>query len=351
MNVTASAPGKVVLLGEYAVLEGTPALVAAMNRRATAQVSPAGTRACFVEAPDICPAAQAFTLDADGHVQWQQAAAGKQLALVATIVEALAAHGGLPRAGWRLRLDSSAFFEHTDGVNAKLGLGSSAAVTVACASALAVYAGHADRVADRAAWLGEVLAIHRAFQDGRGSGLDIAASLQGGELIFQPGGGTPWAEAFAWPAELERLYVWSGHSASTARFLGILAAWRQAQPKDYDARMAVLQRATEAGVAAARAQGPEALLGSVRRMAEGLREFGQASKIPVFSADHEAIAAVVARLGGAYKPCGAGGGDLGMAVVTGVDARQRVIAALHACGYGCVALETDPQGLALHVES
>ena len=34
MRVTASAPGKLVLLGEYAVLEGASALVLAVNRRA-----------------------------------------------------------------------------------------------------------------------------------------------------------------------------------------------------------------------------------------------------------------------------------------------------------------------------
>src|SRR5690625_1203106 len=35
----ASAPGKVVLLGEYAVLDGAPALVQAVNRRCTVRLS------------------------------------------------------------------------------------------------------------------------------------------------------------------------------------------------------------------------------------------------------------------------------------------------------------------------
>ena len=36
-----SAPGKAVVWGEYAVLEGAPALVMAVNRYATARVEPA----------------------------------------------------------------------------------------------------------------------------------------------------------------------------------------------------------------------------------------------------------------------------------------------------------------------
>ena len=38
-GVTASAPGKLVLAGEYAVLAGAPAIVAAMDRRVVCRVA------------------------------------------------------------------------------------------------------------------------------------------------------------------------------------------------------------------------------------------------------------------------------------------------------------------------
>jgi len=38
MEVTASTPGKLVLLGDYAVLEGAPALVMAVNRHAKVRI-------------------------------------------------------------------------------------------------------------------------------------------------------------------------------------------------------------------------------------------------------------------------------------------------------------------------
>ena len=37
----ASAPGKLILVGEYAVLAGAPAISAAVNIRATARLQPA----------------------------------------------------------------------------------------------------------------------------------------------------------------------------------------------------------------------------------------------------------------------------------------------------------------------
>lgn len=351
MRVVARAPGKVVLLGEYAVLAGAPALVAAVNRRAVAEVSSVASGPCVLDAPDIWPDAVPFKLDGRGRVCWMSPDAGTRLGLVTAVVEALAAGGRLPAVPWHLRIDSSAFFEKAGAIAMKLGLGSSAAVTVTCASALAVYAGHAERVADREAWLRELLGIHRRFQGGRGSGLDIAASLYGGERIFRVDDGTPVVEAFAWPAGLERLYVWSGHSASTARFLVTLETWRHAQPHDHALHMAALAEAARRGVAAVRVADPHMLRCAIGAMADGLRAFGQASKIPVFSMDHEVIAGIVATSGGTYKPCGAGGGDLGMAVVAGAAARRRLVEALCARGYGCVALETDPDGLVCQVET
>ena len=40
MSIRARAPGKVVALGEYAVLEGAPALVLAVDRYAAATIAP-----------------------------------------------------------------------------------------------------------------------------------------------------------------------------------------------------------------------------------------------------------------------------------------------------------------------
>ena len=48
MKVVASAPGKVVLCGEYAVLDGEPAICMALNRRAIAKVDESPDGQCHV---------------------------------------------------------------------------------------------------------------------------------------------------------------------------------------------------------------------------------------------------------------------------------------------------------------
>src|SRR5262245_32806891 len=109
----ARAPGKLILTGEYAVLDGAPALVIAVDRRAIArQTRPPPPR-------------------------------GSSPFLVAVAAEIAARRGeGDPAAAraMRVAVDSSAFYDGTT----KLGLGSSAAVTVA-ATALALGVRDIDR--------------------------------------------------------------------------------------------------------------------------------------------------------------------------------------------------------------
>ena len=51
MSVAASAPGKIVLSGEYAVLWDAPAICMAVNRRAVATVSPSDDGECHLVTP------------------------------------------------------------------------------------------------------------------------------------------------------------------------------------------------------------------------------------------------------------------------------------------------------------
>jgi mevalonate kinase len=114
----ASAPGKLVALGEYAVLDGAPALVLALDRYAQAGIGRSGDSHCHlqVRAPKVVD---------------RRFAPGTTSG--AALVDLVTAGIPLP---WRAMLDSADFFEGP----AKLGLGSSAAVLCAWAGAFAAYA-------------------------------------------------------------------------------------------------------------------------------------------------------------------------------------------------------------------
>ena len=145
-----SAPGKLFLIGEYAVLHGGTAVVAAVDRRAVAR---------FV------PGAQPAT------------------PLIAEAVNVLAAYArerDLRLPDGAPLVDSSALSQ--DGQ--KLGLGSSAAALVAAMGALWDVLGQADGTLP----LELAVKAHRQAQGGRGSGGDVAAALRGGVIAYaRPG--------------------------------------------------------------------------------------------------------------------------------------------------------------------
>ncbi len=306
MRVVASAPGKLVITGEYAVLEGAPALVLAIDREAHVELEDARGNGYEITAPGLGLHAAQGQLDATGRMSWPalDATDVEQLRLVSAVVETLGTQDR-PKP-FRASLDTRAFYA-TSGGQAKLGLGSSAALTVALA--------HAICALDRrgAPSIDTLIAAHRRAQDGRGSGLDIAASLVGGLLIYRLHDGQPRITAATWPSGLAWCCVWSGKPASTRALLAKLAAWRVQAPARYAALMRELG---DCATAAAAAAGATALLEAVAAYARALDRLAAASGLDIFCAEHRALAALAARLGVTYKTCGAGGGDIGIALAT-----------------------------------
>ena len=147
MEVTARAPGKLVLLGEYAVLEGAPALVMGVNRHARVRIAAQAGGECTVSAPDLGLADVPLRIGAGGVPDWRGSAdAAAKLRLVDQVLRGLVPASLAPAEGrgFSLHLDTAAFFDAENvgqSPAAKLGLGSSAALTVALASAFAVFVG------------------------------------------------------------------------------------------------------------------------------------------------------------------------------------------------------------------
>ncbi|MGH8162745.1 MAG: mevalonate kinase family protein, partial [Rhodanobacteraceae bacterium] len=178
-QIAASAPGKLVLTGEYAVLEGAPALVIAIDRRARVTLEDGIDDDYRIDAPDLGIIDAHCRVDAEGRAHWfgLDESDAARLALAAAVIEA-AAVDGRP-APFRARLDTQSFFCGIEGGRAKLGFGSSAALTVALAGAIRAHDHRAALPMDA------LIETHRRAQCGRGSGLDIAASLTGGAMIYR----------------------------------------------------------------------------------------------------------------------------------------------------------------------
>jgi phosphomevalonate kinase len=356
LNLRASAPGKMILLGEYAVLFGAPALVMAVDRRATVEISAIETPGIEIHAPDVCPSIIRLNVDRNGQLSWLEGAEHAELfALVTGILRGLATAGIFdpPAAGGlRLTLDTSAFFHRdSSGETAKLGLGSSAALTVALAGALAIWSGREVLVADRPHWLARLLVLHREFQGGNGSGIDLAASFYGGSLRFvTAASGTdamPSAVPFVWPQSLLRLPVWSGQSASTSSFLKQLYRWQTESPEIAKAQLGALCALASKAADAAESGQPQTLRRYFDAYAQALHALGEAAKINIFTAEHLEISRHASRFGLSYKPSGAGGGDLGLVVAEDADILAAFRQALFPTPYAALDLGPDNRGFCI----
>ena len=333
-HIVASAPGKLVLLGEYAVLAGAPALVLAVERRGRAALAPSGSHCWEIISPTL-------GLQARFHLQHDEAIwhgpAPAELVWVATLLARFPQVDRLHPC--RIELDSDAFYLGRPGARTKLGLGSSAALAVALLGALHALANVAPPT------LGEAIAAHRAIQHGHGSGIDIAASLAGGMSRFQLTGDAARADPTTLPEGVGWACVYSGHPASTRAMLGTVAAWREREPTTYAQYMHGLATISSRGIDALAAHDAAAFLSCLHDYATVLARFGEAAGVDIVSRGHRAIATIAADCGCVYKSCGAGGGDIGVTFAV-EDTRLREFSerALRA-GYPVIGLEADPKGL------
>ncbi|MEM7732873.1 MAG: mevalonate kinase [Pseudomonadota bacterium] len=203
-TITVSAPGSIMITGEHAVVYGHPAIVAAIEQRVMVEMSFTDDAVLSITS-QIAEAAQLpmDSLVAEGPYRF--------------VIAAVLRHRERLSGGLHLNIRSE--------IDPTLGLGSSAAVTVATLAGL-----------EGAATLGlhdQALGIVRELQ-GRGSGADLAASLHGGVLSYQLREDGP-AAALPLPIPPQMSLFNVGYKTPTAKVLARVAKAREDDPAEIDA--------------------------------------------------------------------------------------------------------------------
>jgi len=327
-RLASRAPGKLVVLGEYAVLEGAPAMVLAVDRYCRAAIGPSEDTRCHLLARTREDSAVSFTPEADSG-----------FALVDAVVR------NLPHAGaWRATLDSRELF--TGGI--KLGLGSSAAALTAWAGAWAAFTGQGPLVAD-AGTLRSLVDLHKASQGGAGSGIDVAASLFGGVIRYQLSAlSEPGVSTARLPNSVGFAGVFTRSAASTPDFLARYNAWRAAAPEETAAEVAALARIAEGGIGAAAADDVDGFLAAVTDYGRCLEGLGERMGARVVTREHRGVNRIAERFRISYKVSGAGGGDLGLAFSADPGALEQFKKAV-AEDYDVIEFSVDRTGLRVEV--
>lgn len=321
MTVAAHAPGKLFLTGEWAVLRGAPAIIAAVDRRARVAVE-AGDRE-GVEIESLAEGRrEVFAVTAD--------AAGAPLPRGdAGMVLAALRQRNAPARPLRVVVDSRPFLVG----ERKLGLGRSAATLVATVAALG-----ADEPVTFV--LRRALAANALFQEGQGSGADVAAAVHGGVIEVRRIGDELAVASRTLPAGLHLIAGWTGTSAHTPPLLARFAA---SPPPPVFAE--VMAAAVDAAAAVERGDA-DGLLAAVERSAALLERLGVALDLPLVTPELASLVRAANRAGAAAKPSGAGGGDCGIAFATSAAQATAVQAAWRDAGILPLPVAIAAEGVA-----
>ena len=285
IDIKTSAPGKVIIAGEYAVLDGAPAICMAVNRRAQVSITSNSKEHHTVAAPGFSESLACFE---------SMAEAAEEFPLLAAVWQELQIETS---DFLSIALDSSGFRDAKAG---KIGIGSSAALTVALTAALNCLAEESRDIRSIA------IAAHRRLQGGAGSGADIACSVAGGVTAYRMGENV--SEKLAWPDGLSYALLWSGVPVDTGTQL------EKFRGADVYLSRAELGASAQAVAQAWKSGDPEQVLNGLAEYTSTLRRFDVDHKLGIFDAGHAKLTGDAGSTQLVYKPCGAGGGDLGIAI-------------------------------------
>jgi mevalonate kinase len=286
MSFKASAPGSLMLLGEYAVLHGKNALVCAVDRRITVTLTPRADQLANIHSSlgDLTVALNKLTLIPPFQF------------VTATLKK------------YRHLMPSGCDIDIAADFSAQVGLGSSAAVTAALLAALNDWLALALTPADM---VRQVRSIIRQVQ-GVGSGADAAACVLGGLVAYKA---TPfYAEKLTASCQLTAAYA--GYKTPTVEAIKRVSTLFANQPRVFQKICQAIDECALQGIAAVRNTDWHTL-GNIMNMQQGLMDSLNVTTPELLEAIHQ-LRAHPDILGAKISGSGLGDCVVGLGLATGV---------------------------------
>lgn len=325
-TITARAPGKLFIAGEYAVVTpGEPSVLVAVDRYLTVSLTES-TGGGTIHSPEYGRLPLRWTRADDGlRVDPEHHPYDYVLSAI-TVADQLRNDLGIAPRFFDLRIDSGL----DDVSGRKFGLGSSAAVTVATLRAIDEFLGLGLDRGDifRLALLATIRVAPTA------SGGDLAASTFGGWIGYRAPDRALLAERAAtlsvaallrddaWaeleivrlppPDGLRFLVGWTGEPASTERLVDAVGRGTRAGAVDHPAFVLDSRACVGELWEALRTGDDDTTLAALRRARRLLQRLGAQADLPIETPQLAALCELAERAGAAAKPSGAGGGDCGI---------------------------------------
>lgn len=343
--ISAKAPGKLYIAGEYAVVEtGNPAIIVALDQFVTVTIEKSEKYGSIVSKQYQ-----------DSTVQWQRR--GDEIILdnrdntfnyilsAIRLTEEYAQSLGCKMETYHLRVNSE--LDSPDGK--KYGLGSSAAVTVATINALCQFY-HLPLNKDR---LFKLAAIAHLDVQGNGSLGDIAASVYGGWIAYRSFD-REWLKSaryeesltklidLSWPEldirpltppnNLKLLIGWTGSPASTSRLVDKVAFKKGQQLTSYKKFLEASAECLTDIIIGFEQESLDRIKTGISHNRQLLQKLSGLTQVDIETPLLTKMCSIAERHNAAAKTSGAGGGDCGIMITDRTDDDTQLIEELQANG-------------------
>ncbi|GEM_PF-291328 len=363
-GVTVSAPGKLMLSGEWSILEkGCPCIVLAVERKVYAKAKEAAHSS--VKLLD-------FGIDTKNTIngtevkfaKWDERLIFTKHALQTAFKYLAGKKIGPKNFALETRSDISAV--RHKGKKMKIGFGSSAAAVVAIIGAVLKLHGVGIETLQEKKNLFKLGIIAHYYAQGKiGSGFDVAASTFGGALAYKRFD-SGWLEKelrhksvvqiieYRWPhfeahhvnvpEECELLVGFTGKSASTTELVKKVQQFKQKKPGQYRAIIEGIKKTTNKIVVALEMGSHLQILKLIGENRTLLKALSDASGAGLETPEHTAMIESAAKFGAAAKFSGAGGGDCGIGICFDAKTARKVKAGWKGGGIAIIDVEISQDG-------
>jgi phosphomevalonate kinase len=332
-----SAPGKLMLSGEWSVLEGKPCIILALDKKVSVEIEE--KEELTINAPDF-GISGVKTILKDDKVSLDASEEEKNiLRLVSNATEVSLKYlkeKGIGIKTFELTTHSKETAVEVDGKREKLGFGSSAAITVATVGAILTF--HEQGIATQ----GEKEIVYKLgvlahyFAQGKvGSSFDVAISTFGGLTKYtKPDMNWVVYEAQKenildlvekdWPNfEIKNISVpkdilfsigFTGKGSSTKELVIKMREFKEINSGEYWRIYNAISDTTKNIDFYINENNPKEILELIKRNRQLLNDLSKKSELPLETKELALLADLADEAGGAGKFSGAGGGDCGIAV-------------------------------------
>ena len=315
-KIEVSIPGKIVISGEYAVLEGASSIVSTLNQRAKISIHKSDKK-YNIFSTSALEGIFPFTTDEDCNIVWFDEDPGVFGSLLEHAFNILKPQ---LKEKFCISVDSSEFFKTTkDGILYKLGIGSSAAVSVGIAKALSQYS-NIQLSPEKA--LTQANSIHQELQGNQGSGIDVVCSFVDQGIIECNKNSVKnhtWS-VLNWPNELYLKILTTGQCASTRRLVANYQRARNLYHKELKIIVDQFLKITQSLSIAWKSEDIDLIIDLLKDYDFHIKKLDKIGDIGIYTQVHTDIQNISSRHNVFYKPSGAGGGDIGLAFSSSLDA-------------------------------